>query len=528
MTSMLSQTVETTGPLPTSPASEENSETIVGPQPAPVPVVTSTLADIQPGMDWEQCLQIGLKENEEIQLAQVQLEQAEGSILKIRSALLPRLSVNGVSAPPTVGIGFQQLLFSRATIPGIRAGSNIRTAAQVNVMMTVSDIVLDLRLDFAEALFKQETATLLKKELGILIERANKSQLLFDSGKIDRQEMLAIEVRKNLISQSLDQALFEEKKSKLDLARTMGISASHPALKQGLSGHLESRFKLDPKRKKQTLKDLVKLSLRERLDLQLLRQLVITEGLLVEITGANSYPALSAFAGMKVEFAQPKVVESLIGILTGQTEEDENNNQSPVTDAAVNTANELGVGTGAGAGIGTGAGTSTAITGSDPLNPFDDQNPDDEDNEDIKDSNVDFGLALTYRIIDGGETLGKTRQARATKAKREIVLQELQRNIPGQVALAFYNHESAKRLYADLVEQSAFAESDATARKFFDAGQISVTELLQSREELITFEKNKLALQHNLDITSAFLERALGMVRLDPAEFIPEKVELQE
>lgn len=407
-------------------------------------------ADVAP-LTWSHCVNLALEHNPEFKLAQLRLEETEGIILEKKSNFLPKAQANAVTLPPTLVFGIVQPIYSTAMGPASRSYPAGRSAARINAQLTLLELIYQLRIAFARALYTAQLADIYRKDVEILKDRLQRAPALFEAEKLKKIDVAELEVRTGLAEEKLSHAVKEKELARLDLVELMGISPSHRSVAGNPSGRMEDQVPEDF-----DVNRLVKRAIQNRRDLQLAKKIKLLADENILITRSPHHPLPYAFGNT---------------ILTGNPP----HFMKPLTDA------------------------------------LDPQSSEQDDvNRDIVFARATIGVGISWRLFDGGDIEGKVQSAQAEAVKQDVLVRELEQDIPLQVEQTVKALLSVLKL-ADKLKKSNLQPADLEkARKLFEAGEASQLEILDALEQSIRFEEVKLTLAYYRSLARASLDRATG------------------
>jgi outer membrane protein TolC len=391
-----------------------------------------------------QCIQLGLKYNTPVRLAQTQLEQAEGKKIEFMSRFYPSGQIQAITLPALASFQITQPIISPKLMPTKRATDAFISAAEINVQLTLNEYVFELRRLFAQALNAQKQTQLQREYYQLLERRMLAMNHMFDAQKITKTELVQLQVRFNLVGEELSSLQIQEEQKRMDLFQWIGLNADDYRTAQRLVGDFVEDI---PEEK--PLEELTILARQQRLDYQLLQKVVEGSEAQVRVAAADYYPTLAAGAGATLQIWKPLFLDA-------------NKRQ-------------------------------------------------DDDGKTVDDSTFSTGLYLSWRLFDGGETLGEKIAAQTEAKSKKVLLDEISRDIPQQMKVAL---ETLKASYQSVVllnqNEQASEESLKSARIQFDRGKIIQLELMSAEQEHYLLKRTRLNALYRMEQARINYMRAIG------------------
>jgi outer membrane protein TolC len=226
------------------------------------------------------CLRIAVDHNPQLRAASEQYLAAQGQALKLHAILYPTVNAQGLTAPTTLYVQINQVIYSRATFPQLRISRLAQDQAVINYRQTLDDIVFQIRQAFANALAARQSDDLIRAYNAGQANALASAQQLFEAGKIQKSAVLSVQVTDNLHTQRQNTTELGVSESRLALDNLLGQELPENSR---LTGNLATRA---PDRLDQ--ETLIAQALRDRADLKLLESLHLTgqQQILVDLKSA--------------------------------------------------------------------------------------------------------------------------------------------------------------------------------------------------------------------------------------------------
>jgi len=401
-------------------------------------------------LSWDKCVELALAHNQDYKLLLVSMEQVEGRILSDRSKFLPKVAANGLTLPPTLVLSFTQVEFTPAMLHVGKAFQAGRSASAINAQLTLIEMINKLRVAYAKALFAEKTIAIMQKRVDLLQDRYRRTESLFNAGNSTKDQILSVQVKLGIAQNDLKSAYTESQISRVELAEVIGLGAGDTKLEGRLEGDFWNQLPAE-----MDVSKLVAYAYEHRLDVKILEQLKLLADENIRITASAAYPVVGA-GGSLFMSSRPKFLDPVLDAMNPQSAEK------------------------------------------------------DDDDNDIQNSRATIAQVVTWKIYDGGQTLGNIRQARADAVKQDVLLKKIKAMIPSQVDVAIKAVQSARRLVDQLEKNVGPADSLRLSQNAFDAGQASQLEVLDAQQDYIIHQQATLNAKYTLDLALAQLDRVIG------------------
>jgi outer membrane protein TolC len=392
------------------------------------------------------CLRIALEHNPDLRTASGQYLAAEGQALKLHAILYPAVSAQGITAPATVYVQINQVLFSRATFPQLRISRLGQDQATINYRQTLADVVFQLRQAFTTALGARRSDELLQQFASRQGRTVATARQLFQAGEIEKSAELGVEVSANDLAQLLQSSQLDVIHARFALSRLLGEELPPTT---GLTGDLAAvrpPERLD-------VAALTAEALRNRPDLQLLESLRLTQDQQIVVNQANALPV--------VGFSSNSAFQPPALGLTSNFDLERNYNEPEVQRQEGN-------------------------------------------------SQLPLSLYMNWSIFDGGSRAGLRASDEATLASQDVAVAELRRSIPGEVAFAVSTIRAEEATLRALDAQTSSDELRHSAELDYQAGRIRQLDLAHLEGDILQHDQLHLAAQVRLNLAVAALDHALG------------------
>jgi len=398
-------------------------------------------------LNLRQCLQLALDHNPELRTASEQFLSAEGRAIKLHAILYPTVDAQGLSTPLTFYVQIQQTFYNRATVPQLRLSRLTREQAFLNYRQALVDVLFQVRQAFTVELGAWKKAELNRQLVEGRDAAVKTAQQLFDAGRVQRSDLLQLQVLANLGRQNETLA---------DLARKQGAIALQTVLGVELPDSVEFEGDLDPDAGPAEL-DAGKLSaqaLRDRQDLKLLENARLSATQQIEIDLKNAYP----IAGFESDSAiQPH------SFLPGSVSYDLNRN-------------------------------------------FDEP----QTQRQSGNTQLPLSLYVNWLISDGGALAGVKASEQAQIASQTVAIDSLRRSIPGEVASAVAAILSERATLRGLGAQPAPADVRRDADTDYQAGRVRLLDKVNLETDIVRQQQLRLESRIRLHLALAALDHALG------------------
>ena len=230
------------------------------------------------------CLKLAIDHNPDLRKASEQYLSAQGAALRLHAILYPTVNAQALTAPTTLYVQINQVLYSRATFPQLRISRLAQDQAVINYRQTLDDVVFQVRQAFANALGARKTDELIHDYITRQSGSVNSAQQLFQAGRIQKSEVLSVQVTQDRLAQQAVGTQLSVAQGIAALSNLVGVPL--PAGTR-LVGELEKSVPrdLDP----QTLSDQ---ALRDRADLKLLESLHLSVNEQILVDRKNALPTI--------------------------------------------------------------------------------------------------------------------------------------------------------------------------------------------------------------------------------------------
>lgn len=436
----------------TQDAPPPTSSSLIGPPPPPKEVIPKANAS-QQGVTILDTYRLTFDNNPDILIAKAKIGQIKGQTIGYESKLLPQVTVGGMYLPLTLEGGATQVLYSRAILPIIHLSGLLNSAAMINVQLVTSQVMANVRTAFANALYAQERHALYKERLALLKDRSSHMPALFEAGRITKTDINTLTIRISVAELDVKQAETDAKQALINLNLIMGIGSENPHYLEPVVGAFPTQPEPQP-----PLPQLIDTALKNRFDLQALTKLKLAADQNIRIVGANDYPIVAAFTRTSLELSPPGPFETF-----------ENDLSTSLHRGNTNAAGKP-----------------------------------------VRSSSVQYGVNISWRIFDAGDTLGKVRAARAQTVQQDILKQQTEKAIPGQVTGAYQAVQDSAELSKQLASQDLPEQNLHMSHSAFEAGVISQLEVLDAVDQNIDYRLNSVLARYYLELASIQLEEALG------------------
>lgn len=403
-------------------------------------------------------LDYALEHNFSIQKAKEQIEEQEGVIIEIKSAVLPNASmvssftqkdedlIAGGVSPGTgadqnwvISLEVTQLIYAGGGITAaLRAQDYARESVEYALRSTIDQMVYEVRVGFYNALLAREQIQVEEQNVNYLGEQLKTTQDRYSANSISKFDVLRTEVELANAQPALIRARNSYRNAIDELYRLVGYQTDTSHVYDGLEIHGELSFS----KLQFNLKDALETALNSRPELLQLETIAKAYEAGVDVAKANYYPNVSLFGGY-------------------------NYDKSPLTDQF-----------------------------SDSLRGW------------------KIGVRGSWSIFDGRATRGRIIQARSQLRQSELDKRELSFSIEVQVRRSVSALQEAGEL-ADaagkVVEQAEEALRLAEVR--YEAGAATQLELLETRFSLTQAKTNLLSANYSYLVAIAQLNRATGDTR---------------
>lgn len=432
---------------------------------APVPVDTSPMVTQLDGTNATvqyaliRCVDTALQNNFDIQKARERVRRQYGTVVELRSRLIPNLGMEGLYSESdttlsknnpggfeakqenwNLGIQVTQSIYAgggdRAAFKGQKL---LEEAAVRDLQSTVNTVLLEVRERFYGVLLARSQIRVQEQNIQLLDEELQSARNKLDAGAVSPFNVLRAEVARANGQPDLIRARNNFRIALQELSRVMGLIWNGPAENDVLDvmGELEFEpFKV-------TLAEARRVALEQRPELQALSLLAQAQKQNLRVAQAGYQPNLSVFGKYGYE--------------------------------------------------------------------------NDKTSDDTWD-NVDgwqAGAQLAWNFFDGMGTRGRTLQAASDLQLAQLDEEQARLNIDVEVRRAYSSFQEAEELVAatrKVVEQAQ--ESVRLARSRFDVGAATQLDVLQTQQALTEARDNEVQSLHDYQVALARLRKAMGT--LDP------------
>lgn len=450
----------------------------------PMQVSGEALGDLS----WGECVSLTLRHNQDLKVAATRLEEAEGAKLEFRSRALPRAQMTAITFPPLVLMDVRQAVYDHRVVLGWQASKLSEQVARLNYRLQSNEVMTALRVAYLNLLAVQEQARLTASLQKFVQSRLENAQSMFDTGNLRKSEVEQIQVRLSLVRDALIQISEEEDRARTGLLEVMGTGLQVGALSDGFEelpdGEVDSAQVLDA-------------AYRSLPELQLLDVLAEGSRFQARIARAEKYANVYLFG--RAEFS-PGLED--LGLA------DSNRAENSVTNTAVGAAGAL-----------TGAGTTpddetevdptTDATG---LGNVDNTQVGADDDDEFEKSRGLFGLTMRWDVFDGGSSEGKALQQDANAARQLVTADQLRRALPGQVAEANENLESARRILESIAAMPTFEETLAMAEDEYRGDRAGHNETLAFALDGFQLHSAAIREKYRANLAMTILRRMSGQL----------------
>jgi len=248
---------------------------LAAPTPAETTPITYSLND---------CLKLAIDNNPEMRAASSVFLAAKGQVIQLHAILYPTVGAFAQTTPLIFYVQINQVIYSHATFPQLRAARLTTDQAYINYRQTLDSVVFQVRQAFTNVVAAQERVELFQKFTDEKTEAVKVAQQLFDAGKIQKSVVKNIEVQANISQQRQINFELNITQAKLFLENLVGQKFPTSARFKGdLSINLPAELNSGA---------LVGEALRDREDLKLLESQQLTAEQKVQIDMKRAYPII--------------------------------------------------------------------------------------------------------------------------------------------------------------------------------------------------------------------------------------------
>jgi outer membrane protein TolC len=407
----------------------------------------------------EDCLASTLTQNPEIRQWQIDVERAAGSRLVYRSRALPQLAAQtqdglrgGRLYPPAglfsiVAAQFSQPLLDTGVPPTLRRGRLEVILAQQTLNRSITDRLHEARLVFLQALYFRDLIAIYEELNQRLQANVHSEQQRLDVGTGSEAALKSAKVQQLNLKGDLANLQGYYYSS---VCRIAALCGSDPG--QGTNGSWQLRLPkpVGPLRYEPVSVDLARESMyarEHRADLKLLQALVDATAADKQTVRAQYLPTVSLVASGLF------IPENLL--VSKQT---------------------------------------SIVPGQDP-----------------RTSELDAGVALSWRIIDNGQVIGASHELAATQQAYEIMLHKLEQNIPRELATVAGSLQSADaRRDAFLKSAESAEENLRLIEAQVTLGEATQFDFLKAQSNLLSVRAGLADATYSHEAARAELDHATG------------------
>ncbi|MEM6823190.1 MAG: TolC family protein [Verrucomicrobiota bacterium] len=444
-------------------------------------------------LTWRECVQLALRHNVRLQVAETQLERAEGAKFEFRSRVLPQVSGTAITFPPLVILDVRQMVFDQRAILAWEASNLANSVSRLNYEMTLNQQMMQLRLAYLNVLFLQEQQKISRRVVKFLETRQQNAQAMFESGQMRRAEVQQVEVRLALVRDALLSLDNLTDNAKIELLEVMGTGVR--------MGQINDVLEVLPARPVDRSKA-SEMALSRLPEIRLLEKLAEGSVFQARIARAETLPNVYMFGRAEFSPGLPSFLAD------GNRTEDTATTAATATGAVV-----AGVATGTGTGAGTGTGTTidptTDTTGLNDVDTF--QEARDEDDE-FEKSRALFGLQVQWLVFDGGASEGEAIRRDQDAIRARTTAQQLRQELPGQVEEAWQLLESSRKIMEDFLKMPDLESALAMAQDEYEGNRAGQNETLAFALDSAQVQSRLLRAQYESNIALTILRRVTGQM----------------
>jgi outer membrane protein TolC len=196
----------------------------------------------------EQAVTLGLRQSDEMGLANAQVDVADAQLASARASVLPQLRFNGAythvyqsargqavgqlfNQPNTYNFNtqLQQTLFQGGRlVSAVKAGGNVREAARLAVEEQRATVTMQVQRAYLQALFTERLAELQEGNLALAASRVAQIEQLQTAGQAARYDVLRARVERANIEPLVIQARNDRQLALLELKRLLNVGIDQP------------------------------------------------------------------------------------------------------------------------------------------------------------------------------------------------------------------------------------------------------------------------------------------------------------
>jgi outer membrane protein len=410
---------------------------------------------LPPAATLDTLLNYAMEHSFSIQQAKEQIEEQEGLIIEIKSAILPNASISssysekdeelisgeilpgaGATTNWAVSLEVNQLLYSGGGIrSSLKAQKYARDAVEYSLLSTIDQVVFEVRARFYEALLAREQIQVEEQNVAYLSEQLKTAKDRFEANTISKFDLLRAEVELANAQPALIRTRNNYRTAVDELYQVIGYQSLNYHAYDGVEILGELAFNPVSYR----FDDALDKALSSRPELQQLDTVIKAYEAGVDVAKAGYYPNVSLYGGYDLD-------------------------KSPISDQF-----------------------------SDSLKGW------------------KVGIRSSWAIFDGRATRGKMIQARSQLRQAELDKRELSLAIEVEVRRAVSALQEASEL-AEAAGKVVLQAEEALrlAEIRYEVGAATQLELLQSRVSLTQAKTNLLSANYSYLIAVAQLSRATG------------------
>jgi outer membrane protein TolC len=394
-----------------------------------------------------QCLALALNHNPDLRIASTQFLSAEGRAIQLHAILYPTVDAQALSTPLIFYVQIQETFYSRATLPQLRLSRLTHEQAFLNYRQTLTDVAFQVRQAFTNALGAQDQVALDRDLIASRQTAYKTAQDLFTAGKLQRGNVLPIQVLAQLAEQNETLAGLTKQQGVLALAQVLGIDLPDTVRLVGtLDDHGPAQLDVGV---------LSTQALHDRQDLQLLENAHLSSEQQIQIDLKDAWPT--------VGFESDSAIQPPSFLPGGAQGYDlERNYDEPETQRTEG------------------------------------------------DTQLPLSLYMNWTIFDGGQLIGVKRVDQAQMASQADAVDALKRAIPGEVASAVSSIESERATLHLIGNQPTSSSVEKDANVDYEAGRVRLLDKVNLETDIVRQRQLRLASQIRLSLALAALDHALG------------------
>lgn len=394
-----------------------------------------------------QCIGLALDHNTQLRLASNQFLTAEGRSIRLHSILYPTVNAQALSTPLVFYVQIQETFYSRATLPQLRLSRLTHEQAFLNYRQALADVVFQVRQAFITGLGEREQMKLSHQLIDSRDTAVKTAQQLFSAGKLQRSDVLPLQVLASLARQSDSLNTLAAQQSILALSQVLGIDLPPGVqLKGAIEDNGPAQF---------DVAQLTAQALRDRQDLKLLQNARLSSTQQIEIDLKNAYPTIGFESDSAIQ--PPSFLPGNTGSYDLERDYDEPETQRQ------------------------------------------------EGN-----TQLPLSLYMDWQIFDGGNLAGVKMSDRSQLASQQVAIDTLRRGIPGEVAKAVAAIETERATLRLLHEQPSSGSVERDANMDYKAGRVRLLDKVNLESDIVRQRQLRLASQIRLSLALAALDHALG------------------